>query len=320
MSSIARPRLKQQSRSVQSITSSNAEKKSVTSTKPNSKPPSLPRRLLFPQLSPDLDLPPLLLSPSASPELNAELYDFLAIALRAHVNPWWTKITRYDKEFLPQITHVLTSVFRTLETRLISTDFSPLVFRDLPTLLNQHYVDYRIAHSKLHTSYASGGAANTAQLFHQMQPHMAVTPDGQVDEAYLRQAVDHILKAILPEEDYEPEAERYIIREIVVKILVGVVPRLTQPWFIHKTILDLMGPDTKRDNSPKVRSPAFNVGLAWFFCLNYLIVNRGTFGGECPSFVGTQDAISFVVPVVSHTFLVGYSLDIWYLSRIPSCV
>lgn len=310
MASAPRHRPKQQARSIQSVASSTADKKSLASTKPNSKPPSLPRRLLFPQLSPDADLPPLLLSPSASPELNAELYDFLAIALRAHVNPWWTKITRYDKEFLPQITHVLTSVFRTLETRLISTDFSPLVFRDLPTLLNQHYVDYRIAQSKLHTSYASGGAANLAQLFHQMQPHMAVTAEGRVDEAYLRQAVDHILKACLPEEDYEPESERYIIREIIVKVLLSVVPRLTQPWFIHKTTLDLMGPDTKREDSPKVCSPALGTLSRRLICLMCLTAYRTRFGRKWTSFFTAQGVISFVVPICGHTFPVGYSFHL----------
>ncbi|EIW64865.1 uncharacterized protein TRAVEDRAFT_33600 [Trametes versicolor FP-101664 SS1] len=209
---------------------------------PPAKPVTLAKRLLFPGLPADTDLPPLLVSPAASPELNVELYDFVALALRAYVNPWWTKITRYDKEFLPEINRILTVVFRALETRLVVTDLSPLVFRDLPTLLTQHWTDYRNAEAKLHTSYASGGAASLPQLFHQMQPHMAVSAEGVIDPVYVRQAVDHILKSCLPPDDYEPETERYIVREVVLKVLVGsVLPRVTQPWFVHKTILDLMG-------------------------------------------------------------------------------
>ncbi|TFK87940.1 hypothetical protein K466DRAFT_489949 [Polyporus arcularius HHB13444] len=216
---------------------------------PPARPVSLAKRILFPSLPADADLPPLLLSPAAAPELNAELYDFIALALRAYVNVWWSKITRYDKEFLPEVTRILTVVIRTLEARLLATDLSPLVLRDLPTLLNQHWTDYRNAHSKLHTSYAVGGAASLAQLFHQMQPHMAVSADGVVDPVYVRQAVDHILKTCLPPEDYEPETERYIVREIILKVLVGsVLPRVTQPWFIHKIILDQLGPE----NSGKV--------------------------------------------------------------------
>ncbi|KAI0724358.1 PXA domain-containing protein [Cerioporus squamosus] len=232
-------------RSIQSFASSTADKSSAAQTRPPpAKPVTLAKRILFPTLPADADLPPLLLSPAAAPELNAELYDFIALALRAYVNTWWSKITRYDKEFLPEITRILTVVMRTLEARLLATDLSPLVLRDLPTLLNQHWTDYRNAQSKLHTSYASGGAASLAQLFHQMQPHMAVSADGVVDPVYVRQAVDHILKTCLPPEDYEPETERYIVREIILKVLVGsVLPRVTQPWFIHKLILDQLGPE-----------------------------------------------------------------------------
>ncbi|EJF66526.1 hypothetical protein DICSQDRAFT_94993 [Dichomitus squalens LYAD-421 SS1] len=232
-------------RSIISVASSTADTRSYAPAKPPpAKPVTLAKRILFPALPPDADLPPLLLSPAAAPQLNAELYDFIALALRAYVNTWWTKITRYDKEFLPEITRILTAVIRTLETRLLATDLSPLVFRDFPTVLAQHWIDYRNAQAKLHTSYAAGGAASLPQLFHQLQPHMAVSADGVIDHVYVRQAVDHILKVCLPPEDYEPEAERYIVREIILKVLVGgVLPRLTQPWFIHKLILDQLGPE-----------------------------------------------------------------------------
>lgn len=241
-------------RSIQSFASSNADKSTAAPNRPPpAKPVTLAKRILFPTLPPDADLPPLLLSPAAAPELNAELYDFIALALRAYVNTWWTKITRYDKEFLPEITRILTVVMRTLEARLVATDLSPLVFRDLPTLLAQHWTDYRNAQAKLHTSYAAGGAASLAQLFHQMQPHMALSPDGVVDPVYVRQAVDHILKTCLPPEDYEPETERYIVREIILKVLVGsVLPRITQPWFIHKVILDQLGPENAAGKVPEV--------------------------------------------------------------------
>ncbi|KZT74811.1 hypothetical protein DAEQUDRAFT_760820 [Daedalea quercina L-15889] len=239
MSTGLAPSLRQSARSVKSSSSSLGERP-VAKLAP--KPVSLPRRLLFPTLPADADLPPLLASPAATPSLNAELYEFIALALRAYVNPWWTKITRYDKEFLPEITRILASVVRTLETRLLATDLSPLVFRDLPTLLTQHYVDFRNAKAKLHTSYATGGEVALPQLFHHLQPHMAISADGRVDDVYVRQAMDHILKACLPLEDYDSEAERYIVREIILSVLLkNVIPRVTQPWFIHKLMLDQLG-------------------------------------------------------------------------------
>ena len=250
-------------RSVQSFASSQADKQPPAPPKP-AKPPSLARRLLFPHIHPDADLPPLLVSPAATPELNDELYGFVAIALRAYVHPWWTKITRYDKEFLPDITRVLTVAIRSLEARIVRTDLSPLILRDLPSLLSQHYQDFRNSQAKLHTSYASGGSASLAQLFHQAQPHMTISADGTVDDAYIRQAFDEVLRLCLPPEDYEADSERFIIREVLVMVVVrGVLPRLTQPWFIHQQLLGLLGPEQR-----KLRA----VEVCIIFCIPVMIL------------------------------------------------
>lgn len=203
---------------------------------------TLAKRLLFPYLAPDADVPPLLNSPNLPPELNAEIYDFIALALRAFVTPWWTKISRFDKEFHVQINQVATQVIRSLEIRLSKTDLGPLVFRDAPILVTQHYQDYRLANSKLNTSYSIGGAVSLPHLFHQFQPHMAVSAEGSINEDYLRQSVDFILKVCLPPEDYDPDAERYIIREVILKVLKDAIPRISQPWFVHKLALDILGP------------------------------------------------------------------------------
>ncbi|KAF5355620.1 hypothetical protein D9756_003954 [Leucocoprinus leucothites] len=215
---------------------------SNNSTRPHQ---SLARRLLFPNHTGDL--PPLLATPDAPPELQAELYDFIALALRAYVNPWWTKITRYDKDFLPQTARIVASVVRALEARVLAVDLPTLCFQDVPAILTQHYRDYRNAESKLSSSYAAGGAASLPQLFHHLQPHIALSTDGRIDLEYYRQIVDHILKACLPPEDYAPEAERVIVREVIVKVLVeDAIPKITQPWFIQRTILDLLG-DTSEE-------------------------------------------------------------------------
>ncbi|KAJ7783508.1 PXA domain-containing protein [Mycena maculata] len=214
--------------------------RSITSNKSAFKA-TLSKRLLFPTW-PSNDLPPFFADPATPPELTAEVYDFIALALRAFVNPWWTKISRYDKEFLPDITRILTHVFRELEKRVQDTDLAPLVFHAVPAILTQHYCDYRNAAAKLSSSYASGGALTLPVLFHNLQPHMAVSADGTIDAEYMRQIVDQVLKSCLPPDDYDPEPERYVIREIVLKILLkDVIQKITQPWFIQKTILDLLG-------------------------------------------------------------------------------
>ncbi|KAJ7225763.1 PXA domain-containing protein [Mycena pura] len=246
---------------------------SVASTSRNSlAKASLAKRLLFP-VSLSNDLPPLFASPATPPELTAEVYDFIALALRAFVNPWWTKITRYDKEFLPDITRILTHVVRVLELRVQERDLAPFVFCDVPAILTQHYRDYRNAASKLATSYASGGALTLPLLFHNLQPHMAVSSDGTIDPEYLRQIVDHILKSCLPPEDYDPEPQRFIIREVILNIILkDVIPKITQPWFIQKTILDLLGQEEvvlpeSRPASPPISAFSFHTLIIVFLSI-----------------------------------------------------
>lgn len=204
---------------------------------------SLTKRLLFPHLPPSSPTPPLLQTSDTHPALDAELYDLIALALRAYINPWWTKITRYDKQLLLEITRILSSVLRAVEARALAVDLSPLVYRDLPALLAQHCADYRVAARKLGSSYAAAGSASLPVLFHGQQQHVGVSVDGKIDQVYVRAAIDVVLKACLSPEDWDAEAERYLIREVIVKtVCVDLAPRITQPWFIHSTALDLLGP------------------------------------------------------------------------------
>lgn len=212
------------------------------STKPTNAP--LYRRLLLPHLPTSTSPPPLLVS--ASSEVNEELYDLLALALRAYITPWWSKITRYDREFLPHVATVLAEVIRSLEVRVVTADLPQLLLRVLPVLVAQHYVDYRSAAAKIGSSYSSGGGASLPQLFHNMQSHIAIDAEGHIDPEYFRLAFDHVLSKTLPSQDGESDVEQTIIREIMVKVLlVDVIPQLSQPWFINHVILDLLstGPE-----------------------------------------------------------------------------
>jgi hypothetical protein len=204
---------------------------------------SLTRRLLFPHLPPFSPVPPLLQTSSTYPALDAELYDLVALALRAYINPWWIKITRFDKQLLLELTRIISSVLRAIETRALAVDLSPLIYNDLPTLLVQHCADYRGAARKLGSSYAAAGSASLPALFHGQQQHVGVSVDGKIDEVYVRAAVDIVLKACLSPEDWDAEAERYLIREVIVKTFcIDIAPRITQPWFLHSTLLGLLGP------------------------------------------------------------------------------
>lgn len=235
---------------------------------------SLARRLLFPLQSPSQPLPPIFVGAStrdlaALNTLNDEIYDFLALALRGFVLPWWSKIIPRDKELLQEITRIVAHLVKELEARLLVADLPSLVARTLPILITQHYLDYRFAQSKQDTSYSSGLHSNSSSLphlFHSLQPHMAVTADGVIDPNYIRQIIEHIMKTCLPAEDWQAETERNILREIVLKIILGdVFPKLSQPWFLHKSLLELLGLPSE-NTAP--------VSLGRFFRCRPLIVIR----------------------------------------------
>jgi hypothetical protein len=219
-------------------------------------PISLARRLLFPNHPLSESLPPVLITgvsndlradPQHYPTLKAlddELYDFMALAVRGFVLPWWSKITPRDKEFPQEIAKIIVHLIRQVEARVLVADLPSLVAGAIPGLVAQHYVDYRSACAKLPSSYATGlnGSNSLPHLFHSLQPHMAVSPEGVVDPSYVRQAVEHIMRACLPPEDWEAETERSIVREIILKIILdSAIPRLSQPWFLHKSLIDVLG-------------------------------------------------------------------------------
>ncbi|KAF8349875.1 hypothetical protein F5887DRAFT_1070128 [Amanita rubescens] len=83
---------------------------------------------------------------------------------------------------------------------------------------------------------------------------MALSPDGTINEDYYRQILDHLLRVSLPAEDYAAEVERYIIREAILKlVLVDLLPRVTQPWFIQLVILNQLSSEDQISSyiSPK---------------------------------------------------------------------
>jgi hypothetical protein len=223
---------------------------------PTSSSIPLATRLLNPPSCSGAPLPPIIPLSALSTEhisgdvrtLNDEIYDLVALALRGYITPWYYKLSPNDKEFLPEISVVIVAAIRALHQRLESADLDYLFLNDIPALIIQHYRDYRLAREKVDTSYASGGPQDSnarialAHMFHNIQSHLAVTPDGQVDDTYLRQAVDHVLKSCLPMQDWASEMERSIIREvIVVSVLGSVIPRVSQPWFLHSLALSLLG-------------------------------------------------------------------------------
>ncbi|GAA5965074.1 hypothetical protein JCM3765_004848 [Sporobolomyces pararoseus] len=213
----------------------------TTSRKRSKSAPPLYQKILYPANG-SPPTPPRILHSSSHATLDPLILDLIALALRAFVTPWYNGgISRDpDKDFLQAVTGVLIHVIQALEVRLATVNWTELLLRDLPTVLENHYRDWDAA-----TDKAGGPSAHnlsTEEMFHHLQPHIAISlvgspPTPQVDAVYLRTLVDHLLKLLLPPEDYRAETERAIVREVLVGVVFGsVFGKVAQPWFLHGVI------------------------------------------------------------------------------------
>jgi hypothetical protein len=78
-------------------------------------------------------LPPL----TSSPDLDIQLYAFLAIILSTVVQAWYNKITP-DSYFVSEIVNIIAHCTRAIEERLKHTDLETLLLDELPATLNDH--------------------------------------------------------------------------------------------------------------------------------------------------------------------------------------
>ncbi|KAL7417779.1 PXA domain-containing protein [Mrakia frigida] len=190
-----------------------------------SEPRHLVRKLLFPHLDQRAPIPGIWKSTDKDVvELNDEVYLFIALALRAFVQPWYTKITPRDKTFLPRINSILIHLLQTLTPRVLPpssrpsqpSPLLPLLLLHLPILLVHHVKSYHLA-----TCLPLPRPVSTVATFEAVQPHVGVLPRGGIDPLYLAQVVEGLMRLALEEEDWESELERAVVREVVSRLVLG---------------------------------------------------------------------------------------------------
>ncbi|KAJ2957283.1 hypothetical protein NQZ79_g6993 [Umbelopsis isabellina] len=69
-----------------------------------------------------------------------------------------------------------------------------------------------------------------------VSPHFAV----RNEKEYIRQLSDHLLKCLLPKEEYESDCVRYLVRDILAMVLTIITSRLSDPWTINTIICKLL--------------------------------------------------------------------------------
>lgn len=104
---------------------------------------------------------------------------------------------------------------------------------------------YQEAFDPLPSATRSVSALQLALHFQATSPHPGLNPatgslDGKIDLAYLRIAVLNLLSSLLPADEFAPDTEKFIVRDVLVTVLRGALARSFRPWFfvqsLHKAL------------------------------------------------------------------------------------
>jgi hypothetical protein len=234
----------------------------------------LHRRLLFPYHGLDSALPKLVKGDgedidrinerSASMALRTcdkliyRIHHLIALALRAYVLSWYTRISPRDRALLPSINNtIITPLLQPILTSIYddSAPLLDLVLLDLPTIITLHIKTYREAVHNTALGYGPLGDAYHARL-----PLASVVKVGErweLSPLYYTSLADGLLKNGLSVEEYGSTVERLMARELVGRmVLGGVGKRLSEDWFWYSLLLKLLGEAGETAQNVKEHSAA----------------------------------------------------------------
>ncbi|KAG0636255.1 hypothetical protein HOY80DRAFT_978573 [Tuber brumale] len=199
---------------------------------------ALIRRVLCYHAPPFTPLEQLLPALTSSPEVDLELYAFLAIIFRDFIYSWYSKITT-DNAFADEIIAVVAHCSRAIEERVRKVDLEALLLDEIPSFVENHVRDYRLALSRHGTPLSPH--LTVREIFHNFQPHPALSSSPDSEKLYLKLVSSGILAVLLPTEDLESDCERSLVREVLSEmVLWNVVDRLSEPHIIHEIIANTL--------------------------------------------------------------------------------
>jgi len=95
--------------------------------------------------------------------------------------------------------------------------------------------DYRIARERQSTALSPHATVN--DIFHSLQPHIALSASPESERMYLKLLSSGILAVLLPTEDLESECESTLIREVLSgMVLWNIVEKMSEPHIIFEMI------------------------------------------------------------------------------------
>ena len=186
------------------------------------------------------------------------MYHLIALALRAYVLSWYSRISPRDRALVPSINNtILTPLLQPILTSLYddSSTILDLVLLDLPTVIELHVKTYREAVHNTKLGYGPVGDAYHARL-----PLQSVVKQGdkwELSPLYYTSLADGVLKNGLSVEEYGSTVERLMARELLGRmVLGGVGKKLSEDWFWYSLLLKLLGEPRSEDTEKEDPQPA----------------------------------------------------------------
>ncbi|KAL4779685.1 PXA domain-containing protein [Aspergillus varians] len=204
--------------------------------------------------APEELLPPL----TSSNDVDRQLYALIAIIIKEFISSWYSKITS-DQALISEVLQLIAHCTRALEQRSREVDIDQLVLDDIPSLVENHIVSYRLAKEQ---SNLSGLSPSCREIYHALNPHPGLSPvpdsfdakstsqQGDNETIYRRLLVDGVLAVLLPTEDLENECLRTLLSDILADLILGneVSGRVCEGWFLWETATKLLEVLSRENN------------------------------------------------------------------------
>ncbi|GAC92624.1 hypothetical protein PHSY_000178 [Pseudozyma hubeiensis SY62] len=177
------------------------------------------------------------------PRIHALISRDIPLILRQHYLDFRQAQTKAESILVPLGTHSSSSVASTVLSQLDNDERRRQRVREQAPLLYQEAFDAEPS------ATGSLSPLQVALQFQAASPHPGLDSstgslDGKIDLAYLRIAVLNLLSSLLPADEFAPDTEKFIIRDVLVTVLRGALARSSRPWFfvqsLHK-VLDSAG-------------------------------------------------------------------------------
>ncbi|KAJ2914754.1 hypothetical protein MD484_g5650, partial [Candolleomyces efflorescens] len=203
--------------------------------------------------NPQQSYPPLY---PESAEISDALEDIISKALRDFVQSWYKDISS-SPAFPTAVNSLVHSALEHLMDRAASVDASALIVKRIIPKITAHVEQFRQSEvsvrgaglekqftqsEELDLMLAGRYASKGTGKLHSAIENLSTTFTKQTEEMHLRQLVERVLPAVLPERESKSKAVNIVVREIVACcVLYPVMQMITDPDFWNRAIDQVAG-------------------------------------------------------------------------------